>query len=154
VTLTDFELLRLLLAQKYDPERAYDLNIAAAEAARMYHGENIKVGFVAFMFAEPSVTPVCRKGWLRSQRYVFHLDNGSFCSLPIHRNENRLGKARQNCNYSELYGECTETCNVYGSYRPLSVGFSHTRHKQAKANHKLCYLYILAWASVAGSTVL
>ncbi|KAJ8092776.1 hypothetical protein PM082_023604 [Marasmius tenuissimus] len=38
----------LLLAQKYDPENAYDLNLAAAESTRMYRGENIKEGLAAF----------------------------------------------------------------------------------------------------------
>ncbi|KAL0059034.1 hypothetical protein AAF712_014272 [Marasmius tenuissimus] len=58
----------LLLAQKYDPENAYDLNLAAAESTRMYRGENIKVGFTPLYYAESPVTSTPRKDWLRLPR--------------------------------------------------------------------------------------
>ncbi|KAG7094795.1 hypothetical protein E1B28_005609 [Marasmius oreades] len=38
----------LLLAQKCDPEQAFDRNIKCAEAARMYDGDNMKEGLAAF----------------------------------------------------------------------------------------------------------
>lgn len=38
----------LLLAQRFDPEQAFNLNAASAETHRMYNGENMKDGLAAF----------------------------------------------------------------------------------------------------------